>query len=581
MEQKRLLENPYQCTNIVRGFFPPLVLPEPWDEVTTREKLASDWPSSAGVPLIPIALDGYIPNSVILYLLWPLGLSEILDTEPGSKVESELRLKVELKTQSKGESTENQISDTVTEHSSIFQDKLEAMEEELHKAEKQAGSNISVPVPAGGKEREVTKAMVSKDQLIRRRSSQVQKAPTPPPLPAFVTIFQGSDWFDKLFPEPNAKVFSSDLTEVAFAEMLIMILGTADYDVKDGIVRALVSLLQSQPTNLTTMAHDALITALNGPDPPGHQDKQQQNFIHTALWALKELTPNSQELLLELMVQYLQSDILARNTIKLLLAEVGLLDPHNFFEMELNSWLGFDEASVSTKENLRDLSSSWLRKWSQKFKEHVQTAMKSLKKGKTLRGSISIPQSATPSDGTPAMLSNSMEDTTIMVIPEKLQAGSLALLHPIEIVNYFCELQLQQQLNEMKAAEEKETERSQRDRGDLKNTVLFLPKDQRERAILRLGETSVTGGPIEKLHLPPIIPGSLSFGIGRFIKLSVPKINLNPFPSPIDHYPPEHVLITLRHSPQKYFILERSYVSNYACPPPQPPPLNPPPCSWR
>eukprot|EP00061_Rhincodon_typus_P009973 g33881.t1 len=54
--------------------------------------------------------------------------------------------------------------------------------------------------------------------------------------------------------------------------MLIMILRTVDYDVKEGIVKALVFLLQSQPSNVTTMAHDALITALNGPSPPDQKE---------------------------------------------------------------------------------------------------------------------------------------------------------------------------------------------------------------------------------------------------------------------------------------------------------------------
>ncbi|XP_078085637.1 WD repeat-containing protein 97 [Mustelus asterias] len=347
-----------------------------------------------------------------------------------------------------------------------------------------------------------------------------------------------------------------------FAEMLIMILGTVDYDVREGITRTLVLLLKPLPSKLTTVAHDALITALNGPAPPSQKDKQQESFIRTALWALKELMPDSEQLLVELMSQYLQSDILLRNTIKGLFNDLGLLDPHNYFETELNSWLDSDALSDSTKDELWDLSNNWMRKWTGKFKEHIRSAMKSLKKGKTLRGSLPIPQSPSPSGRSPAVLPSNLNKATI-VIPEKLQAGNLMQLNPIEAVNYFCELQLQEKLKEMMAAESQEAVEKQNDRSNLKNTVLFLPKDQRERAILRLGETTVTEAPLEKFHLPPIAPGSLSFGLGQFIKLAVPKINLNPFPSPIDRYPLQQVLITLRHSPQKHFILERSYVSNY------------------
>ncbi|XP_043547015.1 uncharacterized protein LOC122550351 [Chiloscyllium plagiosum] len=35
-----LLDRPHRCKNIVRGFFPPLALPEPWCEITENEKRA-------------------------------------------------------------------------------------------------------------------------------------------------------------------------------------------------------------------------------------------------------------------------------------------------------------------------------------------------------------------------------------------------------------------------------------------------------------------------------------------------------------------------------------------------------------
>ncbi|GCC16301.1 hypothetical protein chiPu_0022399 [Chiloscyllium punctatum] len=41
VDMTSLLDRPHQCKNIVRGFFPPLALPEPWCEITEKEKQVS------------------------------------------------------------------------------------------------------------------------------------------------------------------------------------------------------------------------------------------------------------------------------------------------------------------------------------------------------------------------------------------------------------------------------------------------------------------------------------------------------------------------------------------------------------
>lgn len=52
--------------------------------------------------------------------------------------------------------------------------------------------------------------------------------------------------------------------------------------------------------------------------------------------------------------------------------------------------------------------------------------------------------------------------------------------------------------------------------------------------------------------------------MGRVVRLPVSKVALNPFPSLLDRFPVETVLLTLRQSVQRYFILERSVVANYS-----------------
>ncbi|XP_067872194.1 WD repeat-containing protein 97 isoform X2 [Heterodontus francisci] len=274
IKPKSLFEGPYKCIPISRGFFPPLALPKPWELVSDKEKMARGLPSWVRTPFIPIALDGFIPNSVFLRLLWPLEPWEILESESMSQAESELELKVEMKTESKEElrlSKEMQPLYTSTKRSSIFLEKLEAvMEEERRKMEEQAESNVDVPVPVPveEKERKFSTAAMRNSLIIRRRSTLVKDVPTPPTVPSVVALFRGYAWFEKLFPNADASNFPPDLSEKAFAEMLIMLLATADYDVKEGIAKALVVLLASQRSNITRLACDALIAAINGPNPP-------------------------------------------------------------------------------------------------------------------------------------------------------------------------------------------------------------------------------------------------------------------------------------------------------------------------
>ncbi|XP_067825182.1 WD repeat-containing protein 97-like [Heptranchias perlo] len=554
----RRAESPYACINVSRGFFPRLDLPKPWDDVNDMEKIARGLPSGAGPPTIPIALDGLIPNSVLLRLVWPLEHWELLEeSEPESKVVSRVVSKELFK------SKHSQSSETEITPSRGFLKKLEeAMASEHRKAEvveeKQEKSSIDVLSSMETMERKLSKPEWTRAPLLPRVPVTGQPSPSKTLLPSVVARFQGTLWFEKLFPDADARTFPANLTEDGFAQMIIKLLAGADFQVKEGIAKALAALLMSGQPETIKLAHDTLINALRGPNPPGHKIREERDFIRAALWTLKELMPNSQELLVELMVQFVQCDIILRNTIKLLLADIGLRDPHNYFETELSSWSDCDEDNVTPTTKLRNLSRIWLKRWIRKFKDHINTAVKSLKKGKTLRGTVSIPTSPDggPKDNT-SIISNKM---MIMKFAKPHQASSATRVRPIEGVNYYCDLELEQRLKAMTAAAEAE-----KDSRTFKNAVLLLPDIQRKRAILRLGETrsSVTAAQMDKLHLPPISSRPLHSGIGPFIKLPLARVNLLPFPSPIDLYPLQHVLITLRQSSQKYFILEHSYVANF------------------
>ncbi|XP_078280047.1 WD repeat-containing protein 97 [Rhinoraja longicauda] len=454
-----LRETPYVCTNIRKGFFPHLTIPHPWSEITEseRELRARGLPYWAKEPVVPIALDGFIPNSVFLRLLWPM-----VPWNPVDESDSEKEL-------------------------------------------------------------------------------EVQEEPRPElKLPSKVHVSK----------EPET--FPMDMTEDDFINMLLEMLKTAEFDVKEAIITALSFLLPQMPQQVIDHTQDTIITALRRGREKRTYDHEE--FIRAALYVMNQVNPHSLELMMELMVQYFQSDIVLRRTIKTVLEGLGLQDPHNIFEEELMSWASKDAQRTMTEERFRIKCQAWLKEWMQKLKDHVQRARKTLQEGGTLRASAPLDDSSDPNslrrDSASTTPSERWRSSSVTLMEQR--RSSLVTVRPIEAVNYFCEVLLEQRLQAMRKQEVPE------ERQGVKNTVIPPPKVAREQAILRLGETR-SSIKKERSRLPP-----LSFEMGRVIRLPISKVMLNPFPSPLDRFPLDKVLLTLRQSVQRYFILERSVVANYS-----------------
>ncbi|XP_072911279.1 WD repeat-containing protein 97-like isoform X2 [Hemitrygon akajei] len=588
------LERPYKCLNIRKGFFPTLAVPRPWDEVTEGEKEARGLPFWAGPPDVPIALDGFIPNSVFLRLLWPMEPWQDLD-------DSEIELRVEVKEVVKTELELEQTPDSKVllkletpvswepessdlGRSRVFSTTPEpVMETKPPKQEEKLQITSDAPAPQfqNNKKKEkspeqkfghpewhgITPPLkpkveklptpVSRPSPAQRRSPpQEPEVSTSPPLPMPVQRFKGEAWFNKAFPNADSKTFSPDLTDEGFVLMLINLLWTAEYKVKEEVTNVLAMLLPSQPAAVSRLTHETLMAILSGPNPPQAEIREQREFIRAALGALKQLVTHSQEFFVELMVQFLQSDVILRATVKAILDELGLQDPHNYLDMELSSWEDRDHLGTQNRQELRKVSQAWLRHWMQQFKEHIQGAARSLNAGNTLRAALPISSSAVPDRHGQSSVGRRQRKASALRLQARQTLGSLDSLHPIEAVNYFCELQLEQKLQELRVSEQRLEEGQ-----DVRNAVLFLPKITRDRPIMRLGETR-EAAPTQKRQLPHLPLRPLTFALGRVIRLPVSEVSLNPFPSALDRLPP-HSLLTLRQSGQKYFILEHSLVSSY------------------
>ncbi|XP_059827568.1 WD repeat-containing protein 97 isoform X2 [Hypanus sabinus] len=561
------LEQPYKYLNIRKGFFPTLAVPRPWDEVTEGEKEARGLPFWAGPPDVPIALDGFIPNSVFLRLLWPMEpWQDLHDSEIELRVEVKEVVKTKLELEQTPDSKvllklETSVSwepeSSDLDRSRVFSTTPEpVMETEPPKQEEKLQITSDTPAPQKPKVEKLTTPVSRPSPAQRRSLSQEPEVSHSPPLPMPVQRFKGEAWFNKAFPNADSKTFSPDLTDEGFVLMLINLLWTAEYKVKEEVTNVLAMLLPSQPAAVSRLAQETLLAILSGPNPPQAEIREQREFIRAALGALKQLVTHSQEFFVELMVQFLQSDVILRATVKAILDELGLQDPHNYLDMELSSWEDRDHLGSQNRQELRKVSQAWLRYWMQQFKEHIQGAARSLNAGNTLRAALPISSSAVPNRHSQSSVGRRQGKASALRLHAPQTLGSLDSLRPIEAVNYFCELQLEQKLQELRVSEQRSEEGQ-----DVRNAVLFLPKITRDRPIMRLAETR-EAAPTQRRQLPHLPLRPLTFALGRVIRLPMSEVSLNPFPSVLDRLPP-HSLLTLRRSGQKYFILEHSLVGSY------------------
>ncbi|KAJ7338268.1 hypothetical protein JRQ81_011017 [Phrynocephalus forsythii] len=134
----------------------------------------------------------------------------------------------------------------------------------------------------------------------------------------------------------------------------------------------------------------------------------------------------------------------------------------------------------------------------------------------------------------------------------------LRLVRPIDAIHYFTEQQLERELEEMKRVVLAAADTP-------RDTVMVLPPIRKKRAILRLGETNTMWRKRmpERFYFPYIFPRYLMKGFVPFVKLPLPRINLDPFPPPSGRLLSPKTLRTTQQSVHKYFIPKFSYADSY------------------
>nr|XP_039256457.1 WD repeat-containing protein 97-like isoform X1 [Styela clava] len=403
---------------------------------------------------------------------------------------------------------------------------------------------------------------------------QVVHSPTPPPRtpphpaspsPNFLTQFQGKDWFEKyrdyIFERLRRPHVASQ-----FCNIISDVMGIAtDWDFRRAIVDALLMLWQQEDIVDTKHIINAINFVLNSSNPPSPKDPNQAAFLRSALKFMQAVLGATDEFILELLTQYLEGETTHKNFIKNILLQLGMRDSHNYLGKELETWEVWNlNETTSLKSQIKEIARKWMKEWTENFKVHLEQVLEELKKGDlkaTIRKPPETPQSVLK---TGSSRGSTQRGTPRVHFTLQATEQSLQNITSMEVINYFCEMSLEKELDRVKQTESKIK--------PVKNTVLVLPKLEGPQALVRLGEMHTAHRARQRNELAAeykLNPLSrpypdLMAGFASKIILPLSTMYMNPFPSPIDRFEMENVyqpvLLTLRSVHQRYFIPERSYV---------------------
>ncbi|XP_074842538.1 WD repeat-containing protein 97 isoform X2 [Carettochelys insculpta] len=366
----------------------------------------------------------------------------------------------------------------------------------------------SVPLPVPGRKESILLTQPDASEHGRLRGE----------IPGFILQFEAMDWFQQLYLFRGAVDSLRGLSVSGFVHQLLEALLAVDDALKPDIVQAILTLHEQVGLGSGQEVCKALLHILHRRNPPTLAERTQRRFVLAALKGLVAFCRDQEELLLELMATFLRSPASSRGPLKALFRDVGLEDPHSYFYQELEAW-DLAREKPGSAAALRRTCARWL-----------EGVMQDLQAKRAAGRSEAFPAASSPE----------------------------ASVEPIDAINHFCKMQLKRDLENLKQPESA-------GRWECANAVLALPSIGRSQAILRLGETNALARkrPPQRFYLPRIFPLPLLKGFVHAIKLPVPRINMNPFPSDSDMPSSENTFISMRQKVQKYFIPKFSFADSY------------------
>jgi len=558
---------------------------------------------------IPIAPDGYLPNSVIVALYkelrreiteeekcekWkPRGLTA-MQLDEINKLKAKTSLVVEA-SMLKLPPVEN-VPSKIMEKFQEAQSEMKQCDEDTEDLSTPPESPIPSPSPElvikPKSPPKINIKIIKPKKPIVKLKPKEPKVPDvtpvlvippvvrpPSPLPPYIEQFKECDWFKQLFPDATKKAFGGDVNVDDFIKILLEHLAKMnDYKMKSNLIMAILLLLNQEGFMKTTctLLHNKILAQLNNSAgaPTSKSSEEERNFIRKCLHLLLELKDITQMVIVELMAQYILAAPRFRMEIANTFSELGVIDSKGYFIQELCTAFDVTEYEASQrKQQLSDLCFDWLSKWLKLLRQHITSLAGKIcraSSGQVVKGTASkeniksILKKDTKNKNKKG--NEKTQDKAIAFVPDKFVSEAASHVTPIEAINYFCEMKFEEELAKFKTEEVKPEKKSEEKKDKTRNTVLLLPKINNFVSLARIGEThqSICHPERETSLAKDFILPSINGKNGiHSLLLHINTLTLNPFPEEVDQllYSPtvNADLITLR-STQKYFIPSRSVV---------------------
>ncbi|XP_072458774.1 WD repeat-containing protein 97 isoform X2 [Notamacropus eugenii] len=157
------------------------------------------------------------------------------------------------------------------------------------------------------------------------------------------------------------------------ATLLLKILEQSNWEDGTKVMMMLVDMMPHLGTDFRKKLQQLLLKLLNKEPPPNLVDKIEKKFVMTALQMLMVVSLGSRDVVLELMSYFLYSPPRCRPSLKKLLEELGLKDPHNFLFKEMVTWA--EGKDLTSKAALRGRCGQKLEYLIKNFKTHLQKTL--------------------------------------------------------------------------------------------------------------------------------------------------------------------------------------------------------------
>ncbi|XP_063780822.1 uncharacterized protein LOC134928736 isoform X2 [Pseudophryne corroboree] len=238
----------------------------------------------------------------------------------------------------------------------------------LPKTKSSGQSTISVPPPSAEPH---LPPLPNVSEKPTAPSPEMQKAeqhvdmPQVQETPPFILQFQERSWFSSILPDVQTG-------HSEFESCLLQGVLQADIPVRTQLLQALQTLHRqghlTDPQKVLHTLREAIDTMT------GEQAYEDSDFLWYLLRFMNDLLRGSSELVLELLVTCVLVEPFYREKYLALFEELGVQDPHGFIGKKCSSWDNWEQTEKSRKI-LRKTCEDWMRRWTHRLIEYVQTAV--------------------------------------------------------------------------------------------------------------------------------------------------------------------------------------------------------------